>query len=419
MISLRANIAWAFAGNTVYAACQWAMLMIVVKLSAPESAGAFALAFAITAPVMMLANLQLRALQATDATRQFVFGHYFALRLVTASAALVACMSIGYFSMGSRHRAVLGTIALAKAAESMSDVVYGALQQREQMKTIAISLIVKGICSVAVLGAMLYITRSIEVACCGLACAWVAVLVLYDMRAVRMLLAGSDTSLRPVWSTTALSSLARQALPLGLVMGVMSVQVNVPRYLVGHAAGIAGVGVFSAISSVAVVGSTICNAMGQAASPRLAAHFAASNVAFWTVLGKLVAIACAIGAAGVTFAATLGGRILVLLFRPEYERFQDVFLMLMIAAGISYAGTLLGYGLTASRRLHCQVPMVIASLAATLGACLWLTPSGGLRGAAVACVVGAVVQTAGAALGLAWPRGARMAMDGVWGRRAA
>ena len=64
--SLRTAVAWTFAGNTIYAACQWAMLVIVAKLGSADAVGVFALAFAVTAPVMLLTGLQLRAVQATD-----------------------------------------------------------------------------------------------------------------------------------------------------------------------------------------------------------------------------------------------------------------------------------------------------------------------------------------------------------------
>ena len=43
-------------------------------------------------------------------------------------------------------------VALAKAIESVSDVFYGSLQQHERMDRIAISMILKGIVSLAALG---------------------------------------------------------------------------------------------------------------------------------------------------------------------------------------------------------------------------------------------------------------------------
>src|SRR5207244_580531 len=97
MTPRHAAIAWTLAGNTIYAGCQWAMLVVIAKLGSSEAVGAFALAFAVTAPVVMLSSLQLRVVQATDARGQFEFGHYLALRLVTIAVAWPACVTAGCF----------------------------------------------------------------------------------------------------------------------------------------------------------------------------------------------------------------------------------------------------------------------------------------------------------------------------------
>ena len=54
--------------------------MVLAKLGTPEMVGQFTLGLAITTPLIMFTNLQLRAVQATDASRQYKFGDYFALR---------------------------------------------------------------------------------------------------------------------------------------------------------------------------------------------------------------------------------------------------------------------------------------------------------------------------------------------------
>src|SRR5438552_1829564 len=94
-ISLRANICWSLVGNIVYATCQWIALIVLAKLGSAEAVGQFALGLALTAPIMLFANLQLAALQATDAAREYRFGHYLALRLVTTGLglAVIACVA--------------------------------------------------------------------------------------------------------------------------------------------------------------------------------------------------------------------------------------------------------------------------------------------------------------------------------------
>src|SRR5690606_40180926 len=66
-LSLRVNFSWTLAGNIVYAGCQWAMLVVLARLGRAEMVGQFALGLAITGPVLMCTNLNLRSVPATDA----------------------------------------------------------------------------------------------------------------------------------------------------------------------------------------------------------------------------------------------------------------------------------------------------------------------------------------------------------------
>ena len=86
MTSLRSNVAWALAGNVGYAACQWAVLVVVARLGSAADVGRLALGLALSAPVMILANLQLRAVQATDALHEHPFGIYLGLRLAAGES---------------------------------------------------------------------------------------------------------------------------------------------------------------------------------------------------------------------------------------------------------------------------------------------------------------------------------------------
>jgi len=73
-LSLPRNVTWSAVGNVTYAATQWGMLIILAKLGTPEMVGQYALGLAVTGPVFMLANLQLRVIQATDTRESHTFG---------------------------------------------------------------------------------------------------------------------------------------------------------------------------------------------------------------------------------------------------------------------------------------------------------------------------------------------------------
>jgi len=58
----------------------FATLMLLAKLVRPELVGQYALGLAIVYPVMMLTNMQLRAVMTSGARQQTHFGDYLSLR---------------------------------------------------------------------------------------------------------------------------------------------------------------------------------------------------------------------------------------------------------------------------------------------------------------------------------------------------
>lgn len=395
-LSLRSNFSWTLVGNITYSACQWGMLVSLAKLGTPEVVGIFALALAITAPVIMLANLNLRAVQATDAKRDHKFGDYLGLRIITATLALFAMVGV-VSALGYRAdiALVILTVGIAKILESISDIFYGLLQQHERMDRIAVSMFLKGPLSLAVLTIVFYLTRSILWGCIGIAAIWALVLALYDIRCGKNMLrelgqlGGLDAKIRPRWNTKILSQLARLALPLGIVMMLITLTLSIPRYFVERFLGARDLGIFAAMSYLLMAGTTVVSALGQSSTPRLSRYYAIGDrKAFYKLLLKLVGVGTIAGVTGVILAVSAGRWILTALYRPEYAENLDVFILIVAGAGVGYVGSFLGYGITATRAFsHQTVPFLILTVITALSS-WFLIPNFGLMGAAWAtCII--------------------------------
>ena len=61
-LSMKANFSWTLAGNVAYAACQWAMLVVLAKLGTPEKVGQFVLGLAVRKVVIPVAADSVAAL---------------------------------------------------------------------------------------------------------------------------------------------------------------------------------------------------------------------------------------------------------------------------------------------------------------------------------------------------------------------
>jgi O-antigen/teichoic acid export membrane protein len=191
----------------------------------------------------------------------------------------------------------------------------------------------------------------------------------------------------------------RSALPLGLVLLLVSLNANLPRYAVEHLLGFRELGVYAAVAAFATVGATAVNALGQSATHRLARHAALGQPKpFGRLTIRLAAGALALGLAGVAGAVAIGPGILAAVYQPEFAAYARLLALVMAAATLGYVGIALGYAVTAARAFRAQVPLFLL-VAASCGAASWfLTPKFGLRGAALATAVAASVQIAGEAL---------------------
>lgn len=396
-LSLRVNFSWTFVGNVFYAATQWGLLVVLAKLGSPEMVGQFALGLAVTAPIILFTNLHLRAVQATDANSITPFSQFLTLRFITTSIGMIAIASICAFSSYSLSTiGIILLVGITKAFESLSDVHYGLQQKHDRMDNIAKSLMLRGAVSLGFFAGTMQLTGSIYWATASLVVVSGISLALYDVPKARRILETPDSASINTSSSSftavAILRLTWFTLPLGIVGTLNSLTTNIPRYVIEHELGTASLGLFAAIAYLASAGNTVVNALGQSALSRLSRYYQSGNLsAYLHLLLRLLAIGGLLGGMAI-IAVELGGhRILTAVYQHEYAQ-EDVFLYLMIAAGISYLASILGYGMTAARYFKIQVPMFVVVVGVTTWSCSVMVPRAGLNGAGVALIVAAALQ---------------------------
>lgn len=392
---LRTVFAWTLAGNVIYAGCQWGMISVLAKRGTTVAVGQFALALAITAPVFMLANLFLRGIQATDARDEFSFGEYFTLRAVgTAVGLAVIAIILLAYRRDSLSLGVVLFVSAAKSVESFTDVIAGLLQKHERLDQVAISMMLKGVCSVVAFSAAFLLSHNVVYASAAMAVTWLAVFVAYDLRVARRLLHAGERYL--VWNRSRLMELTKLAAPVGIVMGLVSLNANIPRYAVEHYRGSGELGIFAALAYLVVVVNLIVNALGQSAIARLSRSFAEGNLRhFRMVLERMSLIGVGVAALGIVAALLIGRPTLRLIYGPVYAAHLNLLLMLIGISGVTAVASFMGYGMSAARRFRQQLPVTLISVATCAVAAYTLTPLWGLMGAAGAILLAVLAQIAG------------------------
>jgi O-antigen/teichoic acid export membrane protein len=394
--SLKTDFLWVLCGNLLYSACQWGIVVALAKLGTPDQVGQYALGLAVSAPIVLFANFQLRALLASDVNDQFTFGQYLSFRFVSLLVALVLVAILAVFTQPDARRAgMIVLVGFAQALEFISDAYYGFMQKQERMDRLSGSLMMKGPLSLSILCLAMYVTHSALWAVMGLVVGRLLILLLWDSR---LDFAGRKPvdAVRLEWDRRQMFAFLRTAAPLGIISMLVSLNSSIPRYFVEGHRGSAELGIFSAIMSLLSTGSLVVSAFGQSIFLPVARACAAFDrakyrgyVALAVLLGGLL------GGVAVVAAQLFGRTILTHVFRPEYGQHADILVPLTIAGMIAFIASGLGFIITAARSLRPQIPLLVITALAAGVTSAWAIPRHGLSGAAEAAMVAALVQLAG------------------------
>jgi len=408
--SLSADFSWMLVGNAVYAGGQFATLMLLAKLVRPEQVGQYALALAVVYPVILLTNLQLRAVMNSGARLQTPFAHFLSLRLLTTLLALVIIFAITRILAYDRGlSAVIAVVSVVYAIDAISDVYYAQLQRCDRMAEISKSLIARSLLSVIALAFATYFSRSLLWGVASIALARAIVLYGYDIRKRTDGLSGTsepfagNEALKPHFDLKIQRELLWLSFPLGIVVLLSSLNSSIPSYFIKNALGERDLGIFSAIGFMVSVGNMAVVSLGQSAFTRLARSYVAGDFAiFGSLLGRLLAMGAAIGICGMIVSKLAGREILTILFRPEYAERADLLPWIMAVGGVVYMAQFLGFGLTAAGYYNSQVVLNILANITLVIVCYWLVIPQRLLGVIIAMLAAGIVQLVGSAVVLAF-----------------
>jgi O-antigen/teichoic acid export membrane protein len=369
-------------GQGIYAACQWGILIMLARIGGPEMVGRFALALALTAPVMLFSNLALRAALVTDVRGEHPPGRYLALRLATTALATatigLALLVIGY----DRSTALLIlAVALAKGCENLSDILQGIAQSHERFDLIARSMSARGLLGLLAMAAGIALTGEVVGGVLALALAWALVLTLYDWpMTAAWRRASADAGPPRAWL-----GLAWSVLPLGAAVLLISLNGNLPRYVIADWFGEAELGMFAAMAYIVVPGSMLINVLGQAASPRLArAASGHDRRGYLDLMAKMLLTGLLLGLCGLVIASLLHREIIWLLYGDQFTARSSLLVWVMLAGLMTYLTSCLGFGLTALRLFRIAPLTYGFACAANLTMCWLFAPTLGLFGVVLA-----------------------------------
>ena len=387
---MRVNTSWAFVGNAIYAACQWTVLILLVKALPAADVGQFAYGLAITGPIFVFANVRLRDVLATGVHSPGDFYDYLTARLLTTAAAIVVSIAAGALVASGGAVAIVAMVACAKGCDALSEISHGLFQRELDMRTAAIGLMLNGGVSVLLVAFVLFVGQPLPVAAAAYAIGSLFALTAWDLPQAAGRLKRTGIIARPGFA--AARALIARALPLGMSSAVGSVQSNLPRYVVAATLGPGALAVFAALSYIPLVGHTAINAAVQSALPLLARDAQGPPALYRRRLVGLVAASAGVGTVALLAMAAFGRSLLDLVYGAEYAAHEGLLLWLMVVTVVTFTSVFFGAGITARGRFKTQLAITTTSLA-VVAASIWpLVRLYGLSGAAVSLLIAALVE---------------------------
>jgi O-antigen/teichoic acid export membrane protein len=391
--TVRRNIASTLAGNLVFSGSQWLITVLIARLGNMAMVGQYALGLAVCVPIFAFTGLQMRAVQATDCTGVYRFSDYLTVRVAGTVFALVAVAAVTCLMPWRRDTVlVVLAVACAKAVDSFSDVLYGLFQLRDRLDLIARGMSIRAVSGLIALTLSMVVFHSAAAAVTALAALWLAVLLIYE-RPIALRMDGGRRSapgLRAVVATC--KRLAVLCLPLALVLLLLSASTSLPRVILERHAGEQSLGVFSAVAAMSGAIGLLYSALGQTALPRLARMFASNRQQFRTTIARMMIFSAAVGLAMLAGAWCWGVRAVTMVYGRQGGVTAELVTGLVAVGVLSNTSSLLGAGLTASRRFWSQLVAALVILLVTAAVGAWLIPGWGARGAMYAGLAGACFQ---------------------------
>lgn len=374
---------WLVGGNFVFAFSQWVILIFFARMTNQENLGQYALALAIVTPIFAVGNLQLRPLYILDVNseQKYTYTNFYYLRLICSFIALACCLILGLFFNVSIL--VLLLVGLLKFFESYSDIIYAYYNAHDQTKLISKSLFLKGTLSVLAVAVGLYLFD------------FYTALILFLFVYLIVWLFIDNVYIQKTQEIKKMSldlGIMKSAIPMGISLGIVTLQSNIPRLFLDQYASIEAVGIFTVLSYFIIVGSIFINSICQYLSPRLTHAWNHNRAYFKKLLSMALLVAGGLGLIAIFLSYFMGEFVLNLVYGAQYVAYADAFVLTMVAGFILYLATVLGYTLTAIGFIKQQVYLFSIVLIFSVLVSYLCIPEYGIIGGIYTLMVSYLVQ---------------------------
>ena len=309
------------------------LTMVASQLVGTEGAGMFSMAFVYANLIQFVGMYGVRTYQVSDVDEMDSFGAYQIQRVLTC----ILMVGVGYLYCSLRGYAgellwiCFGTFAF-RTVDSLADVYEGRLQQQDKLWLGGASQVLRCVLAIITFSVALLATRSVSLACIGMAIAATLSLVLFTIP-----LTYFETERSRGWELLEIREIFVECFPTFLATFLFSIIETVPKFAME---GTLPYDYQLYFNTIYFSAQGITMAVGLVYKPqlvRLANIWSnpSHRKRFDLIILAITGVAALITAAMFAFNATVGVALLSLLYGTDFEAYRTQLYLMTIAGGMT------------------------------------------------------------------------------------
>lgn len=232
-------------GSLFYFGCQWLTTILVVRLSGSfEAAGNLAIAMSIANIFTPFALFRMRTYQVSDINNSVTTSQYMGFRILTCSIAMIVCLMYSYFTCSLDCFPSIFLFLIFKFIEQIADVLNGLDQKEGRLDLAGISLLARGVVSIAAFVVILLLTKSLETALLGEIISTTIIVFFFDIQQSRRF-----DQILPKYDFEIFNKLFRECAVVVIASVAAGAVMTVPKQYLGNSLGSTILGIYSSIAS--------------------------------------------------------------------------------------------------------------------------------------------------------------------------
>lgn len=388
-LSIKKSMLWNMMGSGIGIGCQWAISILVVRLSSNlEAAGLYSLALAMWGIFAPIANFGMYAYIISDVDREHSAGEYATLSLITTSIAIAVTLTYTVLTCRQNAWLPVAAFALYKGTATIIDIIHAGVQREHHLDYVGISLALQGILSLLSFVICFWFFGNLVLSILSMSVATLLVGLAYDIPRSRTLFPirigisrQSAFGILLACSLIVISSIATGAFT------------SLPRQMLSHTLGDSALGIYASVATPVAIVQVAASYIYNPLIGYFAEYFHTRSkekylhLLLQTFFGIIV-----IGTVFYVGAAFLSQPILNFLYGPEVASHSDLMPPLIVTSVLLSVVSFLNSMLVTVRATRIMVLGSLSSLAITAISSYWFITSFGMNGATAALAMGSIIS---------------------------